>query len=730
MKYAYPQNATGAVNAIKRYDETIDVAEQQNQLDRKQTVASIGETVPMVFCERGDFGNDQGENGGVWMSPKLIQLGVDGQELSMMYLLGQGDLTGVSIDQVYWGYRKLQDADESAVFCTAYEIVPACVDLDYNPGGSIGWSYTRIIEGPKGEGKVITEKNVNKITFNWASNIHVAGSGIVVGGYGDAALIYPAEIRYKPGVCEVDYWKLGYFRGPSKFVPSDVPTDGSLLPISERWEQKTNEIYASGPTTATSVEFRYGQCGSTDEQHRYTYDMAVKHHKQSSWDQPTEVRLDYSVKRVFNGEVVRTGQVWVKDGATSLTISGLEPDQYEVEFSNTYAERDKPVDVYMIQDPQGDVDKFWELYMGDHQTDRAPKSEFMRHTNPGAETREITLSVSQNIYEELKFPDVPGGEGQIVGGFADLTLAGIKGDVLNLRPLEGPDYFLQAHVFIGQGLAVERLLGGNGPSRYYPDLIYHLMKETRLLQADQIDKESLVAAAKMNQAYSLFYNGILQTTNSLAEWMTRTAPYFLLKPRQVDGRYGVSPVVPIDADGKVQTTPITPTHIFTVDEIVEGSYSRMYYSRKDRRPMCLVMVYRDQPVNSVGQLVTIEARYKGTALTGPYEQHDLSDFCCRGEHAVYAARYILAKRRYTTHECRLTVDRNGRHLKPGDIVRVDLDIDTTDGKGLSDQTMYEVQSVAEGQVGRVALELVHFPVDVDGRSLVALDIAHGEVNIQ
>lgn len=730
MKYAYPQNATGAVNAIKRYDETIDVAEQQNQLDRKQTVASIGETVPMVFCDRGEFGNGQGVNGGVWMSPKLIQLGVNGQELSMMYLLGQGDLTGVSIDQVYWGYRKLKDADESAVFCTAYEIVPACVDLDYNPGGSIGWSYTRIIEGPKGEGKFVTEKNVNKITLNWTSNIHVAGSGIVVGGYGNSAYIYPAEIKYKAGVCEVEYMRLGYGRGPNQFVPSDVPTDGSLLPITEKWEQKTIEIYESGPETATSTQIKYGQCGTSDPQHRYTYDMAVKHHKQSSWDQPTEVRLDYSIKRVFDGDVVRTGQVWVKDGATSLTISGLEPNQYEVEFSNTYAERDKPVDVYMIPDPQGDVDKFWELYMGDHQTDRAPKSEFMRHTNPGAETREITLSVSQNIYEELKFPDVPGGEGQIVGGFADLTLAGIKGDVLNLRPLEGPDYFLQAHMFITHGLQVERLLGGIGPSRLYPDLVYHLMKETHLLQSDQIDVESLADAARMNEAYSLFYNGILQTTNSLAEWMTRTAPYFLLKPRQIDGKYGLAPVVPLGNDGKVQQTAIVPKHQITIDEIVEGTYQRDYFSKKDRRPICLVMVYRDQPEGSVGQLVTVEARYPGTALAGPFEQHDLSEFCCRGEHAVYAARYILAKRRYTTHRCQMAVNRNGRQINPGEIVQVTLDLDTTEGKGVTDQTMYEVESVAEGQSGRVYLDLVHFPVNNQGQSLVALDIASGVITIQ
>ena len=96
-----------------------------------------------------------------------------------------------------------------------------------------------------------------------------------------------------------------------------------------------------------------------------------------------------------------------------------------------------------------------------------------------------------------------------------------------------------------------------------------------------------------------------------------------------------------------------PELVITSDDIVQGSYSRSYISAKDRQPVCLVMVYRDQPEQSVGQTVTVEVRYPGTALSGPFEQHDLTEHCCRAEQAVYAARYILAKRRYTTQRFRL-----------------------------------------------------------------------------
>jgi hypothetical protein len=249
------------------------------------------------------------------------------------------------------------------------------------------------------------------------------------------------------------------------------------------------------------------------------------------------------------------------------------------------------------------------------------------------------------------------------------------------------------------------------------------------LQDDQIDKESLVVAAKMNQQYAMYYNGLLQTTNSLAEWMTRTAPYFLLTPRQINGRYGLAPVAPLNGNHELSREPITPVLVVGHDEIVQGSYRRRYISNKDRRPICLVMVYRDQPQEAVGQTVTVEVRYPGSALSGPFEQHDLTEFCCRPEHCIYAARYILAKRRYTTHTCSLSINRKGKAINPGDIIQVNLNLSTSDGAGVTDQIMYQVESVGEGQMGTVLLDLIHFPVDQSGVSMIAKEVHSGAVSV-
>ena len=72
------------------------------------------------------------------------------------------------------------------------------------------------------------------------------------------------------------------------------------------------------------------------------------------------------------------------------------------------------------------------------------------------------------------------------------------------------------------------------------------MQQSKLFQADQIDKAALTIANRVAERYDLYFNGVLQTTNSLGEWMTRTAPYFLMTLRQVDGAYGLWPVCPLN----------------------------------------------------------------------------------------------------------------------------------------------------------------------------------------
>ena len=335
MKFAYPQDPTHAVSAIRRYDESTDAATQQSNLERKQDIATVGETVPMLFCKRQNFGNGQGTNGGVWISPRLIQLGIEQNDLSMMYLLSQGKVTGLSIDNVYWGYNKLKSKDSSAQFCSAYEQVPSCLDLDYKPGGSISWTTTVQTGGPSGTGSFTTEPNCQKIVINWQSTITVSGSGTIVGGFGKT---YGVEYiggyvpRYDGGSMRCTSVMDEYKHHP--------PTDSTRwMPTGSTPHSELENMYYCPYTWYSNGDYtdRYG-CRRLE---RIKHFNMSKHHLQASWSQTSEVRISYYVYNAATNALVTSGTKWIRHGSSSLTISGLSPASYRVTFSDLYKERNK-----------------------------------------------------------------------------------------------------------------------------------------------------------------------------------------------------------------------------------------------------------------------------------------------------------------------------------------------------------------------------------------------------
>ena len=151
--------------------------------------------------------------------------------------------------------------------------------------------------------------------------------------------------------------------------------------------------------------------------------------------------------------------MWIKDGSNSLTIDGLPAAAYRVVFDDLYKERDKNYPTYYISEPKNNLTNY-QAWTGATSAKGGTVTGFARHTYAGSETQTISSTVVMTIYNELEFPDVPGGGQQVVGGLSDLTMLGISGDILKLRPLEGPDDFLQSHIFVEKGLEVDRLTWG------------------------------------------------------------------------------------------------------------------------------------------------------------------------------------------------------------------------------------------------------------------------------
>jgi hypothetical protein len=103
------------------------------------------------------------------------------------------------------------------------------------------------------------------------------------------------------------------------------------------------------------------------------------------------------------------------------------------------------------------------------------------------------------------------------------------------------------------------------------------------------------------------------------------------------------------------------------------------------------------------------------------EQRDLSQFCTSELHASRAGSYEYARRVLVGHTATVklrTGSQTGR-IKEGDVVQVYLRVEADGDAPWFYNYYYQVESVGLDFTGEETLSLTHFPVDADGRSLLA-----------
>jgi hypothetical protein len=106
----------------------------------------------------------------------------------------------------------------------------------------------------------------------------------------------------------------------------------------------------------------------------------------------------------------------------------------------------------------------------------------------------------------------------------------------------------------------------------------------------------------------------------------------------------------------------------------------------------------------------------------------MSLFCTHELHAVRAMAYKRARQKWSTHTiswaCRPEV--YNRILEEGDIVRVTYERNASDGSTTTHDYLYELDQIEKTSTGEIVFQATHFPVDADGRSLVALTVVQAE----
>ena len=285
----------------------------------------------------------------------------------------------------------------------------------------------------------------------------------------------------------------------------------------------------------------------------------------------------------------------------------------------------------------------------------------------------------------------------------------------------------QVHAFIRGGMRVRRLLDSvTGPSNNIADLLLYLLRTSSKTPEAMIDTAgSFLAAATFTNANGFWFNGSISQSSNPLDWASDTLQYFLLRQARIGGKEALSPLLPVNSNGTINTGPVNWEFTFTAEHVISGSFEIIYTPLADRKPFCVAVLWRQQDDLGIPVMRTAEVRYSGTAIDGPFEQHDLSKFCASENHAVKAGAYILSRRRHITHRLRLGVkpDAFNPTLAAGDRVRVTLERTPSTGAASVHDYLYEVDRIGKSLSGEVTLELTHFPVDANRASVVAQEVA-------
>ena len=309
------------------------------------------------------------------------------------------------------------------------------------------------------------------------------------------------------------------------------------------------------------------------------------------------------------------------------------------------------------------------------------------------------------------------------GTYRDITTLSF----INGIPAYSDQWRRQVHCFVRGGINLTRLLDDvNGSSNNYADLALYLLRQSSRLDDESIDLPSYGFAARYVDINAFRCDTTVNLPQNMPQWLRDTAPLFLLRRVRIGGKEGLRPLLPANTDGSINTGFIKWKHAFTNDQIID--FSLEYTSLTDRKPFAALMMWRQQPDDGIGLVRITEVRYGGVADAGPYEQHDLSAYVTNENHAVKVGAYILARRRYVQHSLTVTLtpDVFDGSLVLGDIIRITYTSLDNNGDTFEHDFLYELNKIGRSLTGLIELELIHFPIDDQGRSLISLDVVRAQ----
>jgi hypothetical protein len=680
---AAAQPKAAPARAAKKLDDSLLTGKKpSSDIDKRQQIATPGETIPIVFGKRVD------DIGGVWVQPSLVKAGTKLYVGSFLYAISQGKIISAPVKYRTWvGTQSLAFiADQSITlehdYATAADLV-AAPDTCPIGGGTLFCGVE---------------------TYSYLSQLAKASAGAVY------------TYSYDP-----------YSYYTTRFITRGLgDTSNTVLDLT------ANDVYAYNSNDGTDITAAYwayrGWIASTPLALNLNSATGggntvgtIQEFGTLTPESPGFLGIPAGARLVIQFTIVAVNiQNNPSLPASTGTLYGVQQENIESPYSfldGTYSQSGTTVTVTATAHGRivGNT-VYVEITSGN-----GVEGTYIVATVPTANTFTYTagtsLTTSGNLYLSL----TPGADNS---AYADITFLRVEGNIYD-PPSEGsyPTTTKQLFIYYEEGVEVDLYSGGlvagiysRGASNQFVDLAMYLF--TIYKRADGADTSdiaspiytaNLTSIAAFADLYRFYYNGVLENAVNIIELLSSLAPYFFLSFLSVGGQYRFEPVLPLDGNALDQTA-LTPAAIFTEDEILSGSFSKSFYSIADRQDFIAVMLYREANPSSIGIQRTLQVSYDTTALDAPVEQFDMTDFCTYNNHAISYASYELAKRRLSTHSIGFQTSLIVTGLKPTDIIKIDRQRITSTGDDRSEVEWYQITSITYDPEGRSTIEAEHFPV--------------------
>jgi len=238
----------------------------------------------------------------------------------------------------------------------------------------------------------------------------------------------------------------------------------------------------------------------------------------------------------------------------------------------------------------------------------------------------------------------------------------------------------QLRAWVDRGINVYRLIQKNyGPSNLLADLIYYLLTDKgqglgNIVPSELIDTSSLELSARYQRANYLFYDGVLEDSESIRSFIYDNASLHLCNFTIKNGRFGLMPALPYDSNYKISTSPINPEQIFTSGNIIEDSLQVQYVEASQRVNFRALVTWRVTVSNDLPTQASALVDWADLANSNrgslTQQTFDLTNFCTNEAQALKIARFLLSIRRRVTHTVSFKTVPDVLAIQPGSYIRV------------------------------------------------------------